>query len=173
MKLESLHELFLTELQDMYDAENELTKALPKMAEKANYPELKSSIEQHLEQTRNHAQRLEEVFRSLGEKAKTQKCKGIRGIIDEGEDLAGRSGDPAAIDAGIIASAQKVEHYEIAAYGSLCSWAETMGHQRELQLLEQTLQEEKETDRKLTQLAERMVNVDAVRAAGGQMRSQY
>jgi ferritin-like metal-binding protein YciE len=172
MRLESLHELFLTELQDIYDAETQLVKALPKMVEKANYPELKSAIEEHLGQTRNQVRRLEEVFESLGEKAKTRKCHGMRGIIDEGEDVAGQSGDPAAIDAGIIGGAQKVEHYEIAAYGTLCSWAELMGHQRELQLLKQTLQEEKAADEKLTQLAQRMINVDAVRTAGGQMRGQ-
>lgn len=172
MRLESLHELFVTELRDTYDAENQLIKALPKMVDKANYPELKNAITEHLEQTRNQAQRLEEIFESLGEKVKGQKCQGMKGILEEGEDLAGENGDPAAIDAGIIGSAQKVEHYEIASYGSLCTWAEMMGHQRELQLLRQTLQEEKEADQKLTQLAQRLINVDAVRAAGGQMGSQ-
>ncbi len=172
MRLESLHELFLVELQDLYDAETQLTKALPKMADKANYPELKSAITQHLRQTENHVRRLEEIFESLDQKAKTRKCHGMRGIIDEGDDMAGQSGDPAAIDAGIISSAQKVEHYEIAAYGTLCTWAQMMGHTRQVQLLKQTLAEEKETDQKLTQLAERMINVDAVRAAGGQMSSQ-
>ncbi len=172
MRLESLHELFVVELQDVYDAETQLTKALPKMADKANYPELKNAITQHLEQTQNQVRRLEEIFSSLGEKAKTRKCAGMRGIIDEGDDMAGQNGDPAAIDAGIIAAAQKVEHYEIASYGTLCTWAQMMGHTRELQLLKQTLMEEKETDQKLTHLAERMINVDAVRAAGGQMRGE-
>jgi ferritin-like metal-binding protein YciE len=172
MRLESLHELFIVELQDIYDAETQLTKALPKMIDKANYPELKNAITQHLEQTQNQVRRLEEIFSSLGEKAKARKCPGMRGIIDEGDEMAGQSGDPAAIDAGIISSAQKVEHYEIAAYGTLCTWAQMMGHTRELQLLKQTLMEEKETDQKLTQLAERMINVDAVRAAGGQMRAE-
>jgi ferritin-like metal-binding protein YciE len=171
MKLASLHELFVTELHDVYDAEHQLVKALPKMAGKASHQELKNAINQHLEQTRNQARRLEEVFESLGEKARGQKCQGVRGIIEEGEDLASKTGDPSTIDAGIIASAQKVEHYEIAAYGSLCAWAEIMGHQRELQLLKQTLQEEKEADQKLTELAGRIVNVQAARAAGGQMRS--
>lgn len=168
MRLESLHEVFLTELHDAYDAENQLMKALPKLAERATYPELKSAIEEHLEQTRTQARRLEEIFESLGEKVKGMKCKGIRGIIDEGDDLAGEKGDPAALDAGIIGSAQKAEHYEIAAYGTLCTWAKTMGHEKELQLLRQTLAEEKAADEKLTQLAERMINIDAVRAAGGQ-----
>jgi ferritin-like metal-binding protein YciE len=172
MKLESLHELFLTELRDMYDAEHQIVKALPKMIDKAGYPELKAAFSEHLEQTQNQVTRLEEIFENLGEKAKAEKCKGMKGILDEGEDLAGESGDPAAIDAGIISSAQKVEHYEISSYGSLCSWAKTMGHQRELQLLQQNLEEEKAADQKLTQLAERMVNVDAVRTAGGSTRGE-
>jgi len=172
MKIESLHDLFIQELHDIYDAENQLIKALPKMADKANYPELKNAITQHLEQTKNQARRIEEIFENLGEKVKGQKCDGMRGIIDEGEKLAGERGDAASLDAGIIASAQKVEHYEIAAYGSLSTWAEMMGHQRELQLLQQTLLEEKETDQKLTQLAERLINVDAARAAGSHFRAQ-
>jgi ferritin-like metal-binding protein YciE len=172
MKLESLHELFLTELRDMYDAEHQIVKALPKMIDKAAHPELKAAFNEHLEQTQNQVTRLEQVFESLGEKAKAEKCKGMKGILEEGEDLAGESGDPAAVDAGIISSAQKVEHYEIASYGTLCSWAEMMGHQRELQLLRQNLEEEKAADQKLTQLAERMVNVDAVRTAGGSTRGQ-
>jgi ferritin-like metal-binding protein YciE len=172
MRLESLHELFLNELHDVYDAENQLIKALPKMADLANSPELKAGIQAHLQQTRNQARRLEQILEDLGEKVKGKKCLGIRGIIEEGEDLANHNGDPAALDAGIIASAQKVEHYEIAAYGTLCAWARIMGHDRELELLEQTLEEEKETDEKLTELAERMINVDAVRAAGSQMRRE-
>jgi ferritin-like metal-binding protein YciE len=160
------------ELHDIYDAETQLVKALPKMADKANYPELKNAINQHLEQTRNQVSRLEEIFENLGEKVKGQKCQGIRGIIDEGEDLASQNGDPAAIDAGIIASAQKVEHYEIASYGTLCSWAQLMGRQSEMELLKQTLEEEKQADRKLTQLAAQMINVDAVRAAGGRARGE-
>jgi ferritin-like metal-binding protein YciE len=172
MRLESLHELFLNELHDVYDAENQLIKALPKMADLANSPELKSGIQAHLQQTRNQARRLEQILEDLGEKVKGKKCLGIRGIVEEGEELANHNGDPAALDAGIIASAQKVEHYEIAAYGTLCAWARIMGHDRELELLEQTLEEEKETDEKLTELAERMINVDAVRAAGSQMRRE-
>ena len=173
MKLESLHELFLTELRDMYDAEQQIVKALPKMIDKAAYPELKAAFNEHLDQTQNQVRRLEEIFENLGQKAKAEKCKGMRGIIDEGEDLAGESGDPAAVDAGIISSAQKVEHYEIASYGSLCSWAQMMGHQQELQLLKQSLDEEKAADQKLTQLAERLVNVDAVRAAGGSTIGEF
>ncbi len=170
MKLNSLHELFVRELRDLYDAENQLVKALPKMAEKANYSELQNAINEHLEQTRNQVRRLEQVFESIGAEVKAEKCQGIRGIIDEGEHLAKMDGEPAAIDAGIIGSAQKVEHYEIAAYGTVCTYAQMMGHNQAVQLLKQTLEEEKETDKKLTSLAERLINVDAVRAAGGNQR---
>lgn len=171
MRLDSLHELFLTELHDMLDAEHQLVKALPKMADKASYPELKSGIQEHLEQTRHQVQRLERILENLGEAVRRKRCEGMRGIIEEGEDLAAKSGDPATLDAGIIASAQKVEHYEIATYGTLCAWAETMGHKQELQLLKQTLEEEKETDQKLTQLAERMINAEAAQAAGSKTRA--
>lgn len=171
MRLESLHDLFLLELHDMLDAEHQLVKALPKIADKASYPELKSGITTHLEQTRRQVERLEKVLESLGEPVRRKKCEGMRGILEEGEELASKTGDPAALDAGIIASAQKVEHYEIAAYGTLCAWAETMGHKQELQLLKQTLEEEKQTDQKLTQLAQQMINADAAQAAGAKQRS--
>ncbi len=170
MRLNSLQELFITELQDLYDAENRLLKALPKMAEKASYTELQNAIREHFEQTKGHVKRLEECFESIGEKIKGEKCKGMVGIIDEGEDMAKKDGEPAAVDAGIIASAQRVEHYEIAGYGTVCTYAEMLGHTQAVQLLRQTLQEEKETDQKLTSLAERLINVDAVRGAGGSMR---
>ncbi len=172
MRLDSLQELLIAELQDLYDAENRLVKALPEIAEKASHAELQSAIREHLEQTKGHVQRLEDCFEILGVKAKTQKCKGILGILEEGEEMAKMDGEPAAIDAGIIASAQRVEHYEIAGYGTVCAYAQTLGHTRALQLLRQTLQEEKETDRKLTSLAERLVNVDAVCAAGGAARRE-
>lgn len=167
MKLNTLHELFVQELQDLYDCENQLVKALPKMADKASYTELQAGIREHLQQTERHVTRLEECFRSIGEKVKATKCKGIRGIIDEGEDLAKEDGSPAAIDAGIIASSQKVEHYEIASYGTVVSYAEIMGHTQCAQLLRQTLEEEKETDKKLTSIAERLINVEAAHGASG------
>ncbi len=172
MRLNSLEDLFVRELQGLYDVENQLVKALPKMADKASYTELQNAIREHHEQTKGQVRRLEEVFENIGQKAKAEKSEGIRGIIDEGEDMADMSGEPAAIDAGIIASAQKAEHYEIASYGTVCAYAEMLGHQRAVQLLRQTLEEEKETDRKLTTLAERLINVEAVRAAGGQTRTE-
>lgn len=173
MRLDSLQELFVTELQDLYDAENRLVKALPDIADKASHAELQNALRQHLEQTRGQVRRLEEVFDGLGVKPKGQKCKGMVGILDEGDDLASKSGDPSAIDAGIIASAQKVEHYEIASYGTLCSYAQTLGHTRAYQLLSQNLQEEKETDQKLTSLAEQIVNVEAAHGASGIPRQEF
>ncbi len=170
MRLNSLEDLFVRELQGLYDVENQLMKALPKMADKASYTELQNAIREHYEQTKNQSQRLEQVFDTIGQKAKAEKSEGIRGIIDECEDMAGMSGEPAAIDAGIIASAQKVEHFEIASYGTVCTYAEMLGHQQAVQLLRQTLEEEKETDKKLTALAERLINVEAVRTAGAQHR---
>jgi ferritin-like metal-binding protein YciE len=167
MKLDSLQDLFIAELQDLYDAEKRLVKALPGMAKKSSNAELQNAIREHLEQTRNQVTRLEDVFEGLGLKAKGQKCKGMTGIIEEGEDMAEKDGEPAAIDAGIIASAQRVEHYEIAGYGSVCSYAETLGHTRAHQLLSETLQEEKEADRKLTALAEQIVNVEAAASGAG------
>ncbi len=173
MKLDSLQELFITELQDLYDAENRLIKALPDMADRSSHAELQNAIRQHLEQTKEQARRLEEVFDGLGVKPKGQKCKGMVGIIDEGDDMSKKSGEPAAIDAAIISAAQRVEHYEIAGYGTLCSYAQTLGHTRAYELLSRSLQEEKETDQKLTILAEQVVNVEAARTAGGVPRHEF
>jgi ferritin-like metal-binding protein YciE len=170
MKLNTLQDLYVEQLHDLMDAEEQLEKALDKMSDKASYTELKNAFMEHREQTKGHAQRLEEIFENLGEKPKAQKCKGIRGIIDESEDLAKASGDAASIDAGLIASAQRAEHYEIAAYGTVATYAEMLGRTQDVQLLRQTLEEEKETDRKLTSLAERLINVDAARAAGRERR---
>ena len=147
MRLDSLQELLIAELQDLYDAENRLVKALPKIAEMASHPELQNAIRAHFEQTRGHVTRLEQCFESLGAKAKAEKCKGMIGILDEGEDMANKDGDVSVIDAGIIAGAQRVEHCEIAAYGTVCAYAQTLGHTQVLQLLRQTLQEEKNSVR--------------------------
>jgi ferritin-like metal-binding protein YciE len=170
MKLNTLQDLYVQQLHDLLDCENQLVKALDKMGEKASYSQLQSAFAEHREQTKVQSQRLEQIFDSLGEKPKAAKCEGIRGIIDEGEDLAKAGGDSAAIDAGLIGSAQKAEHYEIASYGTIATYAEMLGRTQDVQLLRQTLEEEKETDRKLTSLAERLINVDAVRAAGQQRR---
>jgi len=152
-KLDSLESLLLHELQDLYNAEQQLVKALPKVAKKASSPQLKSAIEEHLSQTEGHVQRLEQIFEILGEKAKGAKCKGMEGILDEGEEVMKFKGTPETLDAAIIMSAQKVEHYEIAGYGSAATWADYLQRRDIKELLGQTLEEEEETDGKLTELA--------------------
>ena len=161
MKLNSLQDLYVSELKDLYDAENRILKALPKMAEAANSPDLRTAFEQHLQQTRRHAERLEQILRGLDESPKGKKCKGIEGIIDEGEDLMEEDAPPSVADAALIAAAQRVEHYEIAAYGTVRSYARRLGFQDQAELLNQTLQEEDETDKRLTSLAESSVNEEA------------
>jgi ferritin-like metal-binding protein YciE len=165
MKLESLHDLYLSELRDLYSAEDQIIKALPKMIEKAESPELRRALENHLEETREHVTRLEQVFDMHGVEAKKQKCKGMEGILDEGSDIAGKDATAAVRDAAIISACQRVEHYEIAAYGSVRTYAKQIGHDRALALLQETLDEEKTADQKLTQIAESRVNVEATRTA--------
>jgi ferritin-like metal-binding protein YciE len=154
--MNTLHATFMDELADIYDAEQQLTKALPKMAKAAEDEDLKAGFEDHLTQTEGHINRLEEVFEMFGEKAKGKKCQGMKGLVAEGQELISEE----AGDAALIAAAQKVEHYEIASYGSLKSWAELLGKREAARLLDQTLKEEKQTDDKLTQLAESVVNVE-------------
>jgi ferritin-like metal-binding protein YciE len=160
MEHKALRELYIDELKDLYDAENRLVKALPKMAKAANSDELRSGIEEHLEQTRGHVDRLKEIFDSLDEKPSGKKCAGMMGIIKEGEELLDEDYDGETLDAAIISAAQRVEHYEIAAYGTVRTWAELLGESEASALLEKTLEEEKETDQKLTQMAEQ-INVEA------------
>ncbi len=157
-KMETLEHLLIHELKDVYNAEKQLVKALPKVAKKASAPELKQAIEEHLEQTEEHVSRLEEVFEMLGQSAKSVKCKGMEGILEEGEEALKMKGSPDTLDAAIIMSAQKVEHYEIAAYGSLATWADMLGRKDIKRVLGQTLEEEEQTDEKLTKLAEAGIN---------------
>ena len=164
MALQSLEDLFLEDLKDLYNAENQILKALPRMAKKASAPELRRAFEQHLKQTETQVQRLERVFSSLGEKAKGKTCKGMQGLIEEGKEKMSEDIEDDVLDAALIAAAQKVEHYEIAAYGTARAYAEMLGNQQAVKLLQQTLDEEGETDKKLTQLAEQLVNVQAVEA---------
>ena len=152
--MNTLRETFIEQLGDIYDAEKQLTKALPKMAKAAGNEDLKDGFEKHLEETENHINRLNQVFEAIGEKAKGKTCKAMKGLIEEGEELIKEE----AGDAALIAAAQKVEHYEIATYGSLKSWAEHLGEDDAVELLERTLEEEKATDEKLTQVAEEAVN---------------
>jgi ferritin-like metal-binding protein YciE len=153
MAAENLHELFVDELKDIYDAEKQLTKALPKMAKAAESEELRAAFEEHLEITRMQVNRLEEVFKSLGMAARGKTCEGMKGLIEEGQEMMQELEQGPTLDAALIASAQKVEHYEIASYGTLATFAEIMGHQDAKDLLGQTLDEEKEADEKLTQVA--------------------
>ena len=161
MQVETLRELFLKELSDLYSAEKQLVQALPKMAKAATFPELQKSFELHLEQTKGQVERLDQVFASIGEKPKRIKCKGMEALIGEGQEII-KDAEPEALDAGLIAAAQKVEHYEIAGYGTLRTYAEQLGEDEAAQLLQQTLDEEGETDKKLTKLAVSTVNPAAV-----------
>lgn len=162
MKLNNLNDLFLHELKDLYNAEQQITKALPKMIEKTSSDKLRMAFEAHLEETRSQIERLEKVFDLLGEKPKGEKCKAMEGIIKEAEDMLSEDADSAVMDAALIASAQRVEHYEIAGYGTLCTFAKQLGLDSEaIGLLESILGEEKDTDLKLTQIAEASVNSKA------------
>jgi ferritin-like metal-binding protein YciE len=165
MKPVSLRDLYLMELRDLYDAEHRITEALPEMAEASNSAELKRAFEEHLAETRNHVNRLEEIFRMLDVKPKRRKCKGIQGIIAEGQDLMDEDAPPAVCDAALIASAQKVEHYEIAAYGTVRTHAMRLGKAEQEQLLQQTLEEEAKTDERLTALAESYIHEEAKSAS--------
>ena len=153
MAQEAFKELYIDELRDLYNAENQLVKALPKMAKAANSDELRNGFEEHLEQTKGHVQRLEQIFKALGEKPTGKKCKGMEGLIAEGAETMGEDYEDGVMDAALIGAAQRVEHYEIAGYGTVRTMAELLGEDEAVQLLEQTLEEEKETDQKLTDLA--------------------
>lgn len=165
MAAKSLNELFVEELRDMYDGENRLTKALPKMAKAAGHPELRAAFTSHLRETQGQIRRLEQVFRAVGEKPRGKKCDGIIGIVDEGNS-AMEELDGAVLDAALIAGAQKVEHYEIASYGTLAYFAELLGNRDAKNLLGETLNEEKAADKKLNDIAKSRVNRDALMAAG-------
>lgn len=161
MKLESLHELFVEELQDLYSAENQIIEALPDMIEEASSTELKNALQQHLEQTRGQVRRLDQIFSQLSGADKEGKtCKGMKGIIKDNQDLLDTDAEPEVLDAGMIAGAQRVEHYEIAGYGTVRTYAQLLGRQDWAQLLEQTLNEEKQADQKLNQIANR-INIEA------------
>jgi ferritin-like metal-binding protein YciE len=161
MKLDSLRDLLLEELRDLYNAETQLLDALPKMAEAASSNELKSAFNHHLEETREHVSRLERIFQQIGEKSSGETCEAMKGLIKEGEILVKAEGDPDVRDAGIVGAAQRVEHYEIAGYGTARSLARRLGESQMAEILQQTLNEEAEADKKLTSIAESQVNVAA------------
>jgi ferritin-like metal-binding protein YciE len=161
MKLNTLEDLLVDQLRDLYNAENQLIKALPKMAKAASSDELKQAFEGHLEETRGHVERLEKVFELLGQKAKGKTCEAMKGLVKEGGEMIGEDAEDAVKDAGLICAAQRVEHYEIAGYGCVRTFARQLGHEEAARLLEETLNEEKGADEKLTAIAEGIVNVEA------------
>jgi ferritin-like metal-binding protein YciE len=160
MKIETLQELFVDELKDLYSAENQIIKALPKMIKNATSDELRSAFEEHLEQTKVHVERLEQIFEELGETPRGKKCKGMEGLIEEGKEMMEEDIEDDVLDAALISAAQRVEHYEIAGYGTVRTYAELLGLDDAVKLLEETLEEEKETDKRLSGIAE-SVNVEA------------
>jgi len=161
MEMGSLKDLFIDQLKDIYSAETQVTKALPKMAKAASSTELQNAFKSHLEQTQAQLKRLEEIFDGLGKSPKGKKCKGMEGLLEEGEEMISEDADPDVLDAGLIAAAQRVEHYEISAYGTARSYARVLGEGKATSLLEKSLQEESETDKKLNRLAEGQINLRA------------
>ena len=164
MSMDSLKDLYIDELKDLYNAENQLLKALPKMARKASAPELKRAFQEHLTQTEGHVNRLEKILKGLGEKPTGKTCKAMKGLVEEGKEIIEEDGDDSVLDAALIGAAQKVEHYEIAGYGVARTFASLLGEEDAMESLQRTLNEEGETDKKLTQIAESVINIEASEA---------
>lgn len=164
MKLDNLRQLYVDGLQDLYDAEHQLLEALPLMEDRATAPDLKAAFRDHFEVSQGHMRRLEQIFDKLGEEPIRKPCRGLKGVIADGEEFLKATGDPATIDAALIAAAQRVEHYEIASYGTVRTYARTLGYDDEAELLQQTLDEEGDADKKLTTLAESSINIEAAHA---------
>jgi ferritin-like metal-binding protein YciE len=162
MPLNTLEDLFVDELKDLYSAEKQLVKALPKMAKASSSPKLRKGFEDHLKQTRKHVERLEQIFSDLGVKPRGPKCEAMEGLIEEGKRMMQEDAEPAVMDAALIAAAQRVEHYEMAGYGTVRTFANMLGQKSAERLLQQTLEEESQTNEKLTELAESEVNVAAM-----------
>ena len=165
MALDSLHGLYVDELKDLYSAENQLLKALPKMAKASSAPQLKAAFLEHLEVTKNQVARLEKIFEGLGASPKGKKCKAMEGLVEEGKEIIDEDGEPSVIDAALIGAAQRVEHYEMAGYGTVRTFAKLLGYTQAVALLQATLDEEGEADKTLTRLAETVINVKAESAA--------
>jgi ferritin-like metal-binding protein YciE len=159
-----MEDLLTHELKDLYNAENQIVKALPKMAKAANSSELRKAFEHHLEETKRQVERLEEIFQQLDLPTRGKKCKAMEGLLEEGKEVVDEDAEPHVKDAALIAAAQRVEHYEVAGYGSAQAFAKILGHETIVELLHQTLEEEKAADNKLTQLAESAINMEAVGA---------
>ena len=166
MALESLQELYLEQLRDLHSAERQIIDALPKMIEKTSHPELRRGFELHLRQTEEQLRRLEEIGRRIGKDLGGHKCKGMEGLLEEGEELMKERADSDVLDAALIAAAQRVEHYEMAGYGCARTYARLLGLEDDAKTLQRTLNEEGETDHKLTELAERVVNIEALMGEG-------
>ena len=162
MSLDTLEKLYISELRDLYSAENQLLKALPKMAKGASSPDLKDAFQKHLEQTKGHVERLEELFEQLDESPKGKTCQAMKGLIEEGSEILKEEGEESVLDAGMIVAAQKVEHYEIASYGSVRTFANLLGQDEAARLLQSTLDEESETNEILNRVAETVVNPEAL-----------
>jgi len=173
MALDSLRQLYVEQLQDLYSAENQILKALPKMAEAAKHPQLRDGFQMHLRQTEEQVRRLEEIFQSLGERPGGVTCEGMKGLLKEGDKTLKEKADSDVLDAALIADAQRVEHYEIAGYGCVRTYARMLGRQQDVDLLQRTLDEEGQTDQKLTQLAESVVNLDAAKGEREVGRGAY
>ena len=165
MQIDSLNKLYMEDLKDVYSAEKQLLQALPRMAKKAKNEQLRKGFEQHLETTRQQVERLDQIFERLGKAARGKKCKAMEGLIEEGKEMMQEDMEDEVMDAALIASAQKIEHYEIAAYGTLRTYAELLGEKSDARLLQQTLDEEGNMDKQLTQLAESQINVEAMAEA--------
>jgi ferritin-like metal-binding protein YciE len=164
MDMTTLQDLYIDELRDLISAENQIIKALPRMAKKASNPDLQAAFEEHLEQSKTHVERLNQIFENMGQKPRAKKCRGVEGLIEEGKEFMEEADSDEVMDAGLIAAAQRVEHYEIAAYGTVRTYAQLLGEDKAADLLQQTLDEEGDTDKKLTELAMNGINVEAVQA---------
>ena len=161
MPMDHLEDLYIEELKDLYSAENQILKALPRMIKAASHPQLKRAFAKHEKQTREHVRRLERICKQLGEKPTGKRCVGMEGLLEEGKDLIKEKPEENVLDAGLISAAQHVEHYEMAGYGTCRTWARLLGHEAHANLLQKTLDEEEQTDQDLTVLAESIVNIDA------------
>lgn len=165
MHMQDLQDLYIEELRDIYNAEKQLVKALPKMAKKASHDELKQAFATHLEETKGHVERLEQIFEKLGKRAGGKTCKAMQGIVEEGKEMMEEDAEPEVLDAALIAAAQRAEHYEIAAYGTVRTYAKLLGDEKAAKLLQTTLDEEGKTDKLLTDLAESSINIEAQQPA--------
>jgi len=165
MEMESLRDLFVDQLKDLYNAENQLVKALPKMAKAATSPELQNAFASHLEETKGHVERLERIFETLGTSPKGKKCKAMEGLVEEGKEMIDEDAEPEVKDAGLIAAAQRVEHYEMAGYGCVRTYAKLLGDDAAGRLLQETLDEESAANEKLSNLAETSINIAAAHPA--------